>query len=167
MSGRSCAEGHTPTHINLNIIKEDTIMTSYDEWYPSNYLKADDVIDNPLILTITAIRPEKMQDGKSKPCVFFKEDKRALVLNVTNKNFLIMLTHSKDPADAAGQRVMLVAVEAEFQGKPCMALRLRRPPAAGETAAQPQPDKPAPKAGKRKPPKPNDDMGGDSIPFEA
>ena len=47
---------------------------SYDDWYPSNYFKADDVIDNPLDLTITAIRPEKMQDGKPKPCVFFKED---------------------------------------------------------------------------------------------
>ena len=44
-----------------------------------------------------------------------------------------MLTRSKNPADAVGQRVMLVAVEAEYQGKPCMALRLRRPPAVGET----------------------------------
>ena len=134
-------------------------MTTYDDWYPSNYFKADDVIDNPLDLTITAIRPEKMQDGKLKPCVFFKEDKRALVLNVTNKNFLILLTRSKDPADAVDQRVRLVAVEAEYQGKPCMALRLRRQLAADEP-------KPAPKATKRKPPKP-DDMGGDGIPFEA
>jgi hypothetical protein len=124
-------------------------MTSYDDWYPSSYFKADDVIDDQPILTITAIRPEKMQDGKSKPVVFFKEDKRGLVLNVTNKNTLIMLTRSKDPADAVGQRVMLVAVEAEFQGKPCMALRLRRPPAVGETA--PQQPKPATKAAKRKP----------------
>jgi hypothetical protein len=92
--------------------------------------------------------------------VFFKEEKRALVLNVTNKNFLIMLTRSKNPADAIGQKVMLVAVEAEFQGKPCMALRLRRPPAIGETAPQP-----APKATKRKPAKAADDMGGDGIPY--
>jgi hypothetical protein len=124
-------------------------MTSYNDWYPSNYFRADDVTDNPPILTIVDIRPEKMQDGKLKPCVFFKEDKRALVLNVTNKNFLIMLTRSKNPADAIGHRIMLVAVEAEYQGKPCMALRLRRPPAAGETVLQPQP-KPAPKTGKRK-----------------
>lgn len=134
-------------------------MTSYDDWYPSNYFKADDVIDNPLFLTVADIHPEKMQDGNSKPVVFFKEDNRGLVLNKTNKNFLVLLTHSKNPADAAVQRVMLMAVESEFQGKPCMALRLRRPPAIGETAEQPQP---APKA-KRKP-KPNDDMGGDYIP---
>ena len=68
--------------------------------------------------------------------MYFKEDKRGLVLNVTNKNFLVMLTRSKNPADAIGLRVMLVAVEAEYQGKPCMALRLRRPPAAGEAAPQ-------------------------------
>ena len=41
-------------------------MPSYDDWYPSNYFKADDVIDNPMILTITAIQPEKMQDGKQQ-----------------------------------------------------------------------------------------------------
>jgi hypothetical protein len=134
-------------------------MTSYDDWYPSNFLKADDAIENPMILTITDIRPEKMQDGKPKPCVFFREDKRALVLNVTNKNFLILLTRSKNPADAIGQRVMLVAVEAEYQGKPCMALRLRRPPAIGETKQPPEPQsqpKPAPRAAKRKSPKPDD-----------
>jgi hypothetical protein len=135
-------------------------MTTYDDWYPSNYLKADDVIDNPLDLTVTAIRPEKMQDGKLKPCVFFKEDKRALVLNVTNKNFLILLTRSRDPADAVNERVRLVAVEAEYQGKPCMALRLRRPPAADETA--PQQPKPATKVAKRKPPL-DDDTSGEAA----
>jgi hypothetical protein len=138
-------------------------MTSYDDWYPSNFFKADDVINNPLDLTIADIHPEKMQDGNPKPVVFFKEDKRGLVLNKTNKNFLVMLTRSKNPADAVGQRVVLVAVESEFQGKPCMALRLRRPPALGAATEQP---KSAPKAAaKRKPPKPDDDMGGDSIQY--
>jgi hypothetical protein len=135
-------------------------MTSYDDWYPTNYFKADDVVDEPLVLTITSIRPEKMQDGKSKPVVFFKEDKRGLVLNVTNKNFLILLTRSKDPADAVGQLVMLVGVEGEYQGKPCMTLRLRRPPATGETALQ-QP-KPATKVAKRKPPL-DDDTSGEAA----
>jgi hypothetical protein len=128
-------------------------MTTYDDWYPSNYFKADDVFDNPMILTIADIHPEKMQDGKSKPCVFFKEDKRGLVLNITNKNFLVMLTRSRDPADAVGQRVMLVAVEAEYQGKPCMALRLRRPPHGEEAASSKAPSK----AGKRKPQADDDD----------
>ncbi len=35
------------------------------------------------------------------------------------------MTKSKDPADAVGLRVMLVAVPATFQGKPCMAIRIR------------------------------------------
>ena len=126
-------------------------MTSYDDYFPSNYLKADDVIDNPMILTIAAIQPEKMQDGKTKPVVFFKEDKRGLVLNVTNKNFLVMMTRSKNPADAIGQRVMLVAVEAEYQGKPCMALRLRRPPAGGEPTPQTSPKSPNLEPPKRRP----------------
>ena len=112
-----------------------TAAECYDEWFPSNFLKADDLDDGPMTLTISDIHPEKMQDGNSKPCVFFKEDKRALVLNVTNKNSLIMLSKSKNPADAIGLRVMLVQVEAEYQGKPCKALRIRKPPTLGGAAA--------------------------------
>ena len=36
-----------------------------------------------------------------------------------------MMTKSKDPTDAVGLRVMLVAVPATFQGKPCMAIRIQ------------------------------------------
>src|SRR5262245_8508793 len=144
-------------------------MTSFDDWYPSAYLRADDVIDKPMVLTISSIQPEMMQDGKQKPVVFFKEDKRGLVLNVTNKNFLVMLTRSKNPADAIGLRVSLVAVEAEYQGKPCMALRLRRPPAAGEAAQpQPQPKPPKPEPAKRSRPlskKSGDEGLDDEIPY--
>jgi hypothetical protein len=144
-------------------------MTSYDEFFPSSFLKADDLDDGPMILTIADIHAEKMQDGKSKPCVFFKEDKRALVLNVTNKNALVMLTKSKNPADAIGLRIMLVQVEAEYQGKPCRAIRIRKPPALGTSEApEPHPERPQPastKAAKRKPTSPGDDMGGDGIPY--
>jgi hypothetical protein len=122
-----------------------TAAESYDEWFPSNFLKADDLDDGPMTLTIADIHPEKMQDGNSKPCVFFKEDRRALVLNVTNKNTLVMLSKSRNPADAIGLRVMLVQVEAEYQGKPCKALRIRKPPAlGGSEGPQPQ-QKPPPK----------------------
>jgi hypothetical protein len=135
-------------------------MTSYDDYFPSNFFKADDLDDGPKILTITDIHPEKMQDGKSKLCVFFLEDKRALVLNVTNKNALVMLTKSKNPADAIGLRIMLVQVEAEYQGNPRKAIRIRKPPAAGETA--PQQPKPAMKVAKRKPPL-DDDTSGEAA----
>jgi hypothetical protein len=119
-------------------------MTTYDDWFPSNFLKANDLDDGPMTLTISDIHTEKMQDGNSKPCVFFKEDKRALVLNVTNKNFLKALTKSNEPQDALGLRVMLVQVEAEYQGKPCKALRLRKPPALGGAAEPPKQPKPDP-----------------------
>lgn len=128
-------------------------MATYDDWFPSNFFKADDLDEGSLILTISDIHPEKMQDGKSKPCVFFKEDKRALVLNVTNKNALKLLTKSNDPQDAIGLRVMLVQVEAEYQGKPCKALRLRRPPALGGRATAEQSEQPKPEPAKRSRPR--------------
>jgi hypothetical protein len=134
------------------INQRNMIMTaaeSYDEWFPSNFLKADDLDDGPMTLTIADIHQEKMQDGNSKPCVFFKEDKRALVLNVTNKNSLILLSKSKNPADAIGLRVMLVQVEAEYQGKPCKALRIRKPPTPGGAAAAAPPRQPKPGAAKQ------------------
>ena len=40
------------------------------------------------------------------------------------------MTKSKNPTDAVGLRVMLVAVPATFQGKPCMAIRIEPPPRA-------------------------------------
>src|SRR5262245_44203028 len=133
------AEQKLQAERNLNNrSKTMTATESYDEWFPSNFLKADDLDEGPVTLTITDIHPEKMQDGNSKPCVFFKEDKRALVLNVTNKNSLVLLSKSKNPRDAIGMRVMLVQVEAEYQGKPCKALRIRKPPTlGGPTAAEP------------------------------
>ena len=116
-------------------------------------------------LTIADIHPEKMQDGNSKPVVFFKEDKRALVLNVTNKNFLRMLTKSKNPADAIGLRVMLVQVEAEYQGKPCKALRQK---AAGARACRgaeaATPPKPEP-AKRSRPRKTTAEEPDDNIPY--
>jgi hypothetical protein len=120
-------------------------MTSYDDWYPSNYLKADDVIDNAMVLTISSIQPEKMQDGKQKPVVFFKEEKRGLVLNVTNKNFLVMLTRSKNPADAVGQRVSLVRSRPNIRASrawPCACAG--QPPArqvCNHSRSRPSPDR--------------------------
>jgi len=137
-------------------------MTSYDDWFPSNFLKADDLDDGSMTLTITDIHPEKMQDGTSKPCVFFKEDKRALVLNVTNKNALQMITKSKSPQDAIGLRIMLVQVEAEYQGKPCKAMRIRKPPALGGAEAP----KPQPTTAKRsRPRKTTAEELNDDIPY--
>ena len=63
-------------------------MTSYDDYFPSNFFKADDFANGPVTLTITDIQPGKNAGRKAKPVVFFKEDRRGLVLNVTNKNML-------------------------------------------------------------------------------
>ena len=42
-------------------------MTSYDDWYPSNYFKADDVIDNPLFLTVADIHRKKCRTEIQSP----------------------------------------------------------------------------------------------------
>ena len=75
-----------------------------------------------------------------------------------------MLTRSKDPADAVGQRVMLVAVEAEYQGKPVHGparLRLAADRLSGPTTLQPTVG--GPRAHSVKPRSSDDDMSGDGI----
>ena len=94
-----------------------------------------------------------MKDGRLKPVLYFEEDKRGLILNKTNANMLKLLTRSNNPADVVGLKVQLFAAPSAFQGQPCNAVRIRKPPAIEE--------KPAAKAGKRKPP--DDDMGGDGL----
>jgi hypothetical protein len=151
-------------------------MPTYDDWYPSNYLKASDLDAGPMVLTVSEIRPQKMQDGKLKPCVFFLEDRRGLVLNVTNKNTLVLLTRSKNPADAVGLRIQLAQTDETFQGRACKAIRIQRPPASaaaaapasantGNAPARPKPAaaKPAPAAHNRPTGDANDDLD-DSIP---
>jgi hypothetical protein len=122
-------EDHLNLSLNFNLVHWSMIMITYDDWYPSNYLKASDLDNGPLTLTVSEIRPQKMQDGKLKPCVFFQEDRRGLVLNVTNKNTLVLLTRSKNPADAVGLRLQLVQTDETYQGRPCKGIRIARAPA--------------------------------------
>jgi hypothetical protein len=120
------------------------MSATWDQLYPSNFFRASDVETGPITLTIKGIGQQPMQDGKTKPCASFLEDSRNLVLNRTNAAMLRALSGgSNSPADAVGMRIMLVAVESEYAGKPCLALRIRKPPADGTTAPVIQP-KPKP-----------------------
>jgi hypothetical protein len=112
-------------------------MTSYDDYFPSKYFKASDLDDGSRELTVKVMRPEKMNDGTSKLCVFFEETDKGLVLNKTNSSTLAMLSGSKNPQDAIGLRVLLIQGEGEFQGKACRTIRIRRAPTKRQ--AQPVP----------------------------
>lgn len=62
----------------------------------------------PLTLTIKDVVKEEMDDGKIKPVLYFEEDERGLVLNVTNRTDLIDRFDRKS-ADWLGKKITLIS----------------------------------------------------------
>ena len=103
--------------------------------YPSQYLKAADIGDEPMLLTIDRVEMAEMQDGTRKPACYFQEQDKGLILNKTNANTIAAL-YGDDTDDWSGQRVQLLSVPVEYQGKMVDAIRVRVRQA--KPAAKPQ-----------------------------
>ena len=102
--------------------------------FPSKYLKADDLEDGDLTLTIRNEDPvtheEFTQKGKptpdNKPVLHFKErDSKPLVLNKTNWKTIGQALGSDDSDDWCGRQITLFATEVESFGEMTMAIRIR------------------------------------------
>jgi hypothetical protein len=102
--------------------------------FPSNYLKASDLGDEPRTLTIRDSDMVEMQDGSRKLCIFFEQGAKGLIVNKTNAN-TIAAAYGDDTDDWRGQKVQLISVPVDFQGRTVDAIRVRVRPAA---KAQPQ-----------------------------
>jgi hypothetical protein len=111
-----------------------------DDLFPSKYVKASDLNDMPLTLTIAGVRTEMMNDGTPKATLHFTNGK-PLVLNVTNKNCLKSL-YGSDTDGWSGKPIQLVATTTEFGGKVVDCIRLRAPaaPVQPQTRRQAQGD---------------------------
>lgn len=74
--------------------------------YTSNWLKAKDLLEqgrgNGLDLTIKASKLSEMDDGAKQVSLSFDEDERALGLNATNFDSLVLMTGKDDSDDWAG-----------------------------------------------------------------
>jgi hypothetical protein len=113
------------------------------EMYPSKWLRASDVEDGDLVLTIREVRQEEIGQGSQtdeKWVVYFEEEEKGLVLNKTNTNTIAKL-YGNDTEDWIGQPITLFATEVSFQGDMVEALRVRSKP---PRQRPPAPRKPAP-----------------------
>jgi hypothetical protein len=132
-------------------------MVSKSEAFPSKYLKAADLGDQPAIATIKVAALENIKgfDGKEQPKVvcYFARHLKPLPLNRTNFDSIMDIAGSDETDDWAGTKIELYATETSMNGKILDCIRVRRP---GE------PKKPA-KAARPSDPPPNMD---DEIPFE-
>ena len=102
--------------------------------FPSKYVKADDLEDGDLTLTIHDSEPvtyeEFTQKGKptpeNKPVLHFNErDAKSLVLNKTNWKTITQVLGSDDSDDWCGKQITLFATQVESFGEMTMAVRVR------------------------------------------
>ena len=118
--------------------------------FPSHYIKADLLKPGQeLELTVREVKLEEVDDGVSKPVLYFQGKQAGLVLNRVNANTLADVWGAETDA-WMGKEVILFRTMTEYQGRrvPCLRLRLPEPP---------QPEPPADDAGEGEP--------GDEIPF--
>lgn len=131
-------------------------MPKLSEVFKSDYLKADDIPEEGIVLTITGCEIVELGQGKdkeSKPVLTFKELEKGLVCNKTNCNTIHKLTGSDDTDDWVGNKIRLITLEVDFQGTMTNAIRVSSKPV--KPAAKPV----------AKPAQEEDAVSDDDIPF--
>lgn len=87
-----------------------------DEMYPSSYLKSSDIPSHGRTLVINRLLNEQLRDGDAKWIVYFRGEKRGLVLNKTNASNIAQ-TLGNDTDAWIGKSVTLAVHKVSFQGK--------------------------------------------------
>lgn len=117
-----------------------------NEVFPSRFLKADDLEEGDLTVTIHDSEPvtheEFTQKGKPtpdhKPVLHFSQPRgtKPLVLNKTNWTAISKALGSDDSDDWCGKSITLYATEVESFGEMTMAIRVRlKAPKAGQNGS--------------------------------
>ena len=104
-----------------------------NEVYPSKYIKAADLREKDVSVTIDRVEMEDMGDGAMKPIVFFQGHTKGMVCNKTNSN-TISGVYGFESDDWKGKPLVLFKQWVEVQGKSDWASRVR-PPTPNKTEA--------------------------------
>lgn len=96
--------------------------------FPSNYLKASDLEEDGLVVTISGVKMEDIGDD-NKPVAYFTGMDKGLVLNKTNAEAITQVVGTDETDDWTGRRIKLYPTTTSFQGKPveCIRVHLRAP----------------------------------------
>lgn len=124
--------------------RKDTTINISDA-FPSQYMKADVDIpdDRDLIVTMDTVQMEEIGQGEnkdSKPCLYFTDYDKALVLNKTNSNTIAGL-YGPDTDGWTNKKIALFAQEVDFQGRQVLAIRVRLRKQKATAAPAPPPPK--------------------------
>lgn len=116
--------------------------------FPSRYLKAEDLEEGDLVVTINEAVYEEFSDPKTKrveqkPVLHFQgKDTKPLVLNKTNWKTITQVLGSDETDDWTGKRIALYAVEVESFGEMVLGIRVRLKSPARAAAAPAQANRP-------------------------
>ena len=96
------------------------------EAYPSNYIKASDLQGKSIKMTIERVEMEDLGDDGEKPCLFFKEAKKGIILNKTNSNRVATL-YGDETDQWVGNMIEVYPDVTEYKGQTTDCVRLRAP----------------------------------------
>ena len=96
-----------------------------DDVFESKYLKASDLRDNDVTVTMDRVQKETVGDDH-KPVLYFQGKKKGLVLNITNWNNIALL-YGDESDDWTGQRITLFPTTTDFQGRTTECIRVKGP----------------------------------------
>jgi hypothetical protein len=97
-----------------------------EAFFPSKWLKAEDIGDKEPILTINTAAGEEFGDGEKKLVLFFDEVEKGLVLNRTNYE-KINEAWGSETDNWKGRKVQLYTALVSYKKKEVKAIRLRIP----------------------------------------
>lgn len=140
--------------------------------FPSKYLKADDLEEGDLVVTISDAQFEEFTDPKTKrpdnkPVLYFQgNEAKPLVLNKTNYKTITQLLGSDDTDNWTGRKIALYATEVESFGEVTLGIRVRLKAPVKAKAATAKPDSQARREALKTPAEIEADTpDADEIPF--
>lgn len=92
---------------------------------PGQYLKAADLQGRDVVVTISHIKMEKI-DNKDRPILYFDGKERGLALNKTNLNNIIHL-YGDETDNWRGAQITLYEAMVDYQGRSTPAIRVKPP----------------------------------------
>lgn len=128
------------------------------EAFPSNYLKATDLQNKEIPVTISKVVMEKIGED-SRMIAYFQGKQKGVVINKTNATN-ISAAYGQETDYWVGKPVVLFSVWTDFQGKSVQAIRMRPGEAAPLNPRQHPETTPPPYT----PSDPRDQMN-DEVPF--
>lgn len=88
-----------------------------DDAFPSKYMKASDLPEDgsALPFVIEEVRTEEVgREKQLRPIIYFKDQEKGFVCNVTNKNTIKKLFGTADSEELVGKTIKLYSTEVQF-----------------------------------------------------